>query len=743
MEIQAASRSEKAALGQGYDVEKEEFVGRCARGQTAFAGNQEAHLNFERSLSEDQAHKELGFEVGAKVRYGLFSGSAAAQYASSSSSSEFSDVTTYSHVINFKNAKLDFPGLPGGLTPEGLAAKGAGAGNLVGDNWPVTCGQEFVSQITLGAKLFVSVRVEFAAREDKESFGAQFSFSGPPVEVKANLSQASRTYGKRASLTLHAFQLGGDVRRLPAVFGAGPGTAPILTASLGNPDAVLGALDAAVRYAKDDFTRQIDPNIPLDSPIGPAQLSYITSPWAELGLFAPPPLISAGVAAARRLLSEEFEQNARYQRRLSRILNGPIRLSARQLARFTKMQRDVARNLALIQDAATVCYSDFVQAPLKVAETLEQLQDFVADEFDVQPESFAQWWDMKDLPGTLQRDRQTLLDIAAPFIPQFVDFQAIEDPGLALQQELSRVDGPFPTQVSVAMFTSRAFSVMGDSKVRELDLVDLDRDVPFESLAPLRWTPHLRSLTLDAMRPMILDLAPVQALSALTELKISGASVTSLAPLAPLTQLVSIALEGPVSDLSPLGASVALRELKVDDAEVTDVSALADLSQLRELLLAGSPVASAAPLLGLPHLATVELGRPGVPVVDMESLVAALGASTFFLTDETFTMSERGDAGISDPLVDADVVWTRRGTTNVFDTVTRLSTGGELIHGVGAFTGVQIRDGQSVPVVFMMQRRGDAMLRYLGILSDDRRSVDDGFVSKNGFFAGGWAATRS
>ena len=38
MEIQAASLSEKALLGQGYDVRKEEFVGRCVRGDVGYAG---------------------------------------------------------------------------------------------------------------------------------------------------------------------------------------------------------------------------------------------------------------------------------------------------------------------------------------------------------------------------------------------------------------------------------------------------------------------------------------------------------------------------------------------------------------------------------------------------------------------------------------------------------------------------------------------------------------------------------
>src|SRR5690349_2259475 len=99
VEIQAASQSEKASLGQGYDAQAEDFVGQCVRGDLGFVGQTESTLSFDRSMSVEQTHRELGFDVGVKVRYGLFSGSAAAQYANSATSSEFSDVSTYSHVL--------------------------------------------------------------------------------------------------------------------------------------------------------------------------------------------------------------------------------------------------------------------------------------------------------------------------------------------------------------------------------------------------------------------------------------------------------------------------------------------------------------------------------------------------------------------------------------------------------------------------------------------------------------------
>lgn len=57
----------------------------------------------------------------------------AARFASESASSDYSDVTIYSHVISFKNAKFRFPGVETGLTPEGQAARGTAEGSYWSD----------------------------------------------------------------------------------------------------------------------------------------------------------------------------------------------------------------------------------------------------------------------------------------------------------------------------------------------------------------------------------------------------------------------------------------------------------------------------------------------------------------------------------------------------------------------------------------------------------------------------------
>jgi hypothetical protein len=133
VQIQAASASKKALVGMGYDVLREEFSGRCVAGTADYAGREESIITFDRSLDESEMSSQLGFEVGVRARYGLFSGSAAAQFASESAASEFTDVTIYSHTINFENEIFNFPGVDSGLTDAGRRARGSASGGWVSD----------------------------------------------------------------------------------------------------------------------------------------------------------------------------------------------------------------------------------------------------------------------------------------------------------------------------------------------------------------------------------------------------------------------------------------------------------------------------------------------------------------------------------------------------------------------------------------------------------------------------------
>jgi len=157
-EISAAAQITKGSLGRGYNAKKETFVGECVFGDVEFVGDQDATASLNRSLSQQELSNALGFSVGASARYGVTKGSIAAKFVSEASSNAYSEVTVYSAHYKFKNKKFKYKG----LTEQGKAAKGFTTGTTVGENWETVCGHEYVDQITLGASIYISAKIEFS-----------------------------------------------------------------------------------------------------------------------------------------------------------------------------------------------------------------------------------------------------------------------------------------------------------------------------------------------------------------------------------------------------------------------------------------------------------------------------------------------------------------------------------------------------------------------------------------------------
>jgi hypothetical protein len=318
VEIPSTSQTEKAVLGEGYNFKEERFASECVMGSPIYAGAPESAIQYDRSMSSTELSDSLGFSVGAKARYRLISGSLSAKFASESSASDFSEVTVYSANYKFKNVKLNYTG----LTPVGQQAKGSSSeSNLVWENWQRTCGHEYVSEITLGASLYISIKVEFATRADKSSFNAEFNIKGLMFGASGALNQASEKFGSRGFITIRAYQLGGDVSKLSKALSAetdvdGKHVSALIRCSMEDPSACLAVLDRAIDYATQEFPEQIKPDYNPDNPAGPAELLYITRPWEELALYPPPPLIAEGVKVARQDLGFQFEQNLKYRNRV-------------------------------------------------------------------------------------------------------------------------------------------------------------------------------------------------------------------------------------------------------------------------------------------------------------------------------------------------------------------------------------------------------------------------------------------
>ena len=104
------------------------------------------------------------------------------------------------------------------------------------------------------------------------------------------------------------------------------------------------------------------------------------------------------------------------------------------------------------------------------------------------------------------------------------------------------------------------------------------------------------------------SLTGLECATGLTELKINGAQITDVSPLAGLLALRTLGLaSNQITDVSPLAGLLALQFLGLSNNQITDVSPLAGLLALRTLYLSNNQITDVSPLAGLLALRTLYL----------------------------------------------------------------------------------------------------------------------------------------
>jgi internalin A len=110
------------------------------------------------------------------------------------------------------------------------------------------------------------------------------------------------------------------------------------------------------------------------------------------------------------------------------------------------------------------------------------------------------------------------------------------------------------------------------------------------------------------------DLTPITALKNLEVIRLYGAPVSDLSPLAGLNKLVHLDVSGSnsVRDISPLIGLDTLEELLVAGNPIGDIAPLAALAKLEVIDLSGTNVTDLRPLAGLENLTDLYLMNTGV-----------------------------------------------------------------------------------------------------------------------------------
>ncbi|MBL4818840.1 MAG: hypothetical protein JKY15_06375 [Deltaproteobacteria bacterium] len=393
-------------LGQGYLSERQMLAGECLTGTPVLEGSPEASISYTSSISEQQLASELGMSAGAKTRLGIMQTSASANFLNASKSDGFSISAIYMGTYFFKNRILKNPK--------------TAQENLNAERWREACGDEFVSQQTLGAKLFFSIRIDFLSEQEKNAFSASFSFDSPLASAGASVNRAVSSLSKRTKVTINVLQIGGNVDRITEIFQAQDSTAyQFVQCSSGNFEKCQEVLAQAISYAtniKSGFPSQISP----ETNNGPAVLSSTTQPYQAAHIFVEmTPELDAQVKLSRQLISQKYEATYQQYTRARRLLrDSVIRLSSRQRDRLSEMERSLFSSLQYLTESSLRCFNH----PKQCSDTYRDINGalYTEKDFLIEPEIFSQYCDLglsPLAPKPLTNSISSLIQIAKKLEP--------------------------------------------------------------------------------------------------------------------------------------------------------------------------------------------------------------------------------------------------------------------------------------------------------------------------------------
>jgi len=538
----------KSALdGSAYSSTQQDFLGgQCVTGTLKPTGVSESSFDLSQTVSESQLSTELGFGMGARARYGVVEASLAANFLSRSVSNAFSVSAIYSAHYNMQPDKMVGKTLE--LTSTGNAAKAGG--NF--EHWNETCGDSFVDEIRRGAKLFISIRVDFSSQSQKQEFSSKFSISGPMAGVDASLSTASQSFGSTTKVTVSAYQLGGDTTKVSKIFGDSDiGRQAYVQCSLGHFDDCSTVIKNAIAYASDTNTG-FPSQLTKDSEPGPAVVAYGVSSYKAYGIYSVEyPFLAASVELARDQLGTYFERTYRQYVTANRLLD--TKLSPGKQVAVQNALEQVKVNLATILKASKLCYD----TPEGCPDTVNKLQLAQVDSGALLPDTFS-----------------------------------------TLCKQSLALGADNPLRVTVMALVN-----VVDRGGQPADAEDCGI---YETLLN-----RVRTLSLNGQK--LSDLSPLAGLGTLEWLSINNNEIVDISSLTDLRNLVVLEADNnKIADLSSLQHLEELESISLSSNRIKDAKALGSLGRLRFANLPNNQIEDVTPFAALPRLVFLDLSKNDV-----------------------------------------------------------------------------------------------------------------------------------
>lgn len=362
-----------AVLGEGWSTDNEMPVGQCLSGAMDHVGTPSGSVSLDTLYSYDDVMNQLNYKINGDFSFAGFSIGGSADYLHLLKDTSYTQTFIYRASINLKNrhfvptsdqSPLTWIGQQYALDPQAFRAN---------------CGDKFIAEQKIGGALYVAIKFLFHTVEEKSTFNSALHASFASLaNLSSNLSKVAESVKSLGNISVVAFQIGGNPLRLGQILGAPSGSeqAPLLSCNLDNLSACQQAINQILTYASqptdDNFPAQFMQDDP-QSPVGPGIIENILQNYSTVvPIKIASSWVTTEITAARKRLSQVYEQTIQQADEVNALINENIPLSDEYATKLAALKNNVDENNSLLNDAGTACYEGDLSRCLPVDTEVEK-----------------------------------------------------------------------------------------------------------------------------------------------------------------------------------------------------------------------------------------------------------------------------------------------------------------------------------------------------------------------------------
>ncbi|MFL5813335.1 MAG: leucine-rich repeat domain-containing protein [Bdellovibrionia bacterium] len=579
-------------LGGAYHSASQRFSSACVRNPGGtIEVNQQGSLAAEIESSTEDALSSLGLQTSGRYSTGLTKTSASAEFAKSTIQSAFTVNLIYKFVSSYSE-QFNESG------DNSVTIKDAFKSLLNNQRgFYQTCGDEYVSAITRTAQILVNLSIQFASKEEAQSFGAQFKYDSPHVGIHAALESATKNVSKKTKMTFNSIQIGGTAGKSGKAIcpsdilgNAGRDSScsdSMVQCGFGSFSQCINLFEKIISYSAGDFSDQI-----VDKTNGHPQNYAVAAVHTEPYVYAGADFPQVPDASQERsfqnelaILNGHFERYFKQWVLASRILSNEVpRLSDRQRGKMNAVQLQLHDLVMGLVNRIDDCYKSGYAACEKNSGA--ELNTFLDQQLASLKTTFGS--DLDDsVVGKLDADgvEASIMKLSAPeTFAQFCDIaddlhpsykRTVDTLKAVIDAQVKKANGELPEDL-----THGDLCVNYGLRLNRLTELDLSAPV-------------------DGKQLSIGSLAPLTALPSLTRLNLADRGITDISLLQNMRNLESLNLDGnAIDDVCALSSLPRLRTLSIQNqqGQLESIACLKSSPKLTSLDVRGNPGSFTCPL---------------------------------------------------------------------------------------------------------------------------------------------------